>query len=322
LLPFSFDVGLNQLMSALVSGARLVILDSWLPTDILNAIATQEITGISGVPSIWLSLLKARKPIDREGPHAALRYLTISGGDMEVEQLQRFAASAPGVAIYKTYGQTESFRSTALLPAELAARPTSVGKPFATAKVYIVRPDGTRAGTGERGEVVHTGLGVMLGYLNGSSVDAKRRCNPFLGPDDASPFAIFTGDQGHLDEQGFLFLAGRQDDMVKVAGNRVHLAELSAEMARVPGVFAAEAVSVPVDGADPLLAVFVLPEHADAGLTTQVLGAEAARRLPTYMLPRLIELRASFPLTASGKPDRQALRAEAARLLQPTPESR
>jgi len=315
LLPFSFDVGLNQLMSSLVSGARLVILESWMPTDVLNAVAEQGVTGVSAVPSIWLSLLKAGKAFDKDGPHASLRYVTISGGNMSADRLQLLGQAARGVAIFKTYGQTESFRSTALHADAFAQRPTSVGKPFGSARVYVVRSDGSKASAGERGEVVHTGLGTMMGYLRGAELDEKRRPNPFFGPDDPSAFAIFTGDQGYLDEQGYLYLEGREDDLVKVAGNRVHLAEVAAQMANVPGVLTAEAVSVPLEGADPALAVFVVPEPSGANLTVQGLKAEAVRRLPTYMLPALIEIWPEFPLTASGKPDRQALRAQAARFL-------
>ena len=58
-LPFSFDVGLNQLMASLVAGATLVILDSWMPADILRAVAERGVTGISAVPSIWLDFLQA-----------------------------------------------------------------------------------------------------------------------------------------------------------------------------------------------------------------------------------------------------------------------
>jgi acyl-CoA synthetase (AMP-forming)/AMP-acid ligase II len=316
LLPFSFDVGLNQLMSCLVSGAELTIQDSWMPVDILNAIATHSITGVSGVPSIWLDLLKTGKVIQRAGPHASLRYLTVSGGDMQPDQFRRLIAATGGVEIFKTYGQTESFRSSALRPEELEQRPSSVGRPFGSARVYIVRPDGTRADVGETGEVIHTGLGVMLGYLNPAGNERKRQSNPFFGPDDPSPYAIFTGDQGRLDDQGYLFLAGRQDDMVKVSGNRIHLSELAAEITAIPGVFAAEAVSVPVTGGDPLLAVFVIPSDVAAGLTPQQLGIEAARRVPSYMVPKLFQIRSEYPLTPSGKPDRQSLREEAARLLQ------
>ena len=318
LLPFSFDVGLNQLISAMVSGAGLVIQDSWMPKDILGAIASQGITGVSGVPSIWLSVLKGQKALDHQAAHASLRYLTISGGDMNSEQLRQFSSLAPGVGIFKTYGQTESFRSSALRPHEFALRPTSVGRSFGTARVYIVREDGTLANVGEQGQVVHTGLGVMLGYLKGTRIDEKRRPNPFRGDLDTSPFAIYTGDQGHLDEQGFLFLAGRQDDMVKVAGHRVHLAELAAEVARVPGVLAAEAVCVPVESGDPLLAVFAMTDSSVATWTPERLRVEVTKRLPTYMLPRLIQLIPNFPLTASGKPDRQALRDEAVRVLIPS----
>ncbi|MEZ5458849.1 MAG: hypothetical protein R3E65_05940 [Steroidobacteraceae bacterium] len=103
--------------------------------------------------------------------------------------------------------------------------------------------------------------------------------------------------------------------MVKVAGNRIHLGELAAQIAGIAGVLAAEAVSVPVEGGDPLLAVFVIPSPDTEPLSQQHLAAEAARRVPTYMLPRLIKVLPEYPLTSSGKPDRQSLREQARQIL-------
>ena len=82
ILPFSFDVGLNQVLSAMVVGCSLVLLNSWLPADILDAVAERQVTGISAVPSIWSDFLKANLRFDTRGPHASPRYITISGGDL------------------------------------------------------------------------------------------------------------------------------------------------------------------------------------------------------------------------------------------------
>lgn len=317
LLPFSFDVGLNQLISLLWTGCELSLLDSWFSKDVMMAVETRKATGISAVPSIWQDFLTKGHAFDTEGVHASLRYLTVSGGDLSRRDLERLPGLAKGVGIFKTYGQTEAFRGASLRPAEFAARPQSVGRAFHGARVYIVRDDGTRAEANETGEVVLTGLGVMLGYLDARDPENKLRPNPFRGDEDESVMSIFTGDQGHLDEEGFLHLEGRRDDMVKVQGNRVYPNEVREQVLAVEGI--AQAEVIPVKAADDTrLVAFIVAGQSelpsDSEITMQ-LGA----LVPSYMIPTRFVAKPRLPLTASGKPDRPLLKAEATALLESEP---
>jgi acyl-CoA synthetase (AMP-forming)/AMP-acid ligase II len=312
-LPFSFDVGFNQLVSSLVAGATLVILDSWMPADLLRAVAERHVTGISAVPSIWLDFLRSKLSFDRGGAHRSLRYVTVSGGDLQPSQLEALPALGEGLQIFKTYGQTEVFRPTCLLPHEFASRRRSVGRTFGRSKVYVVRADGTRAAPGERGEVVATGLGVMQGYLDGADEQEKLRDNPFRGPEDPAPKAIFTGDIGHLDEDGYLFLFGRRDAMLKILGNRVYPGEVAAELLALPGVVQAEVVGANAGDAGIRLVAFVVLA-ADAP-TIDELRRRMASRVPAYMVPAAVVSKDDMPRTASGKTDLRALAAEAAALV-------
>ena len=106
MLPFSFDVGLNQLLSALTVGCSLVLLDSWLPVDILGAVATHRVTGISAVPTTWQDMINADLKFDTDDLHATLRYITVSGGSLPVRFLDRIPQIARGVGVFKTYGQS------------------------------------------------------------------------------------------------------------------------------------------------------------------------------------------------------------------------
>lgn len=287
-LPFSFDVGLNQLLSGLAAGATLVLLRSWLPADLLAAAADAGVTGISATPSIWQGLLASGLAFDRSGPHRALRYVTVSGGDLAPAHLRRLPDAVGGAGIYKTYGQTETFRTTALRPSEFAARPTSVGRPVA----------GVRARIDEAtGEVVHAGMGVMLGYRDPGHRDEA-------GP---PPAEIRTGDLGRFDAEGYLFLEGRRDDLVKVMGNRVHPAELARWLAGRRGVAAAEAVAVPDEDAGHRLAGFVVAAPGER-LDPEELRRRAARELPAWLAPKTVVRRSALPLLPNGKPDRRALR--------------
>ncbi len=312
ILPFSFDVGLNQVLSTVAAGSTLVIGDSWLPADILSLVARFGVTGISAVPSIWSAFLDAGMRFDKEGPHASLRYITVSGGDLSPAKLDRLPSMAPGVAIFKTYGQTETFRSTSLHPSDFETRRRSVGRAFPGARVYVVRGDGTPAAPDEVGEVVHTGLGVMMGYLGEGSTD-KLRPNPFRGDGDSSPHAIFTGDLGYLDRDGYLYLVGRRDDMLKVSGIRVYPREIANALSAMDGVLEAEVVGVK-DAAEETRLIAFVTLRDNVPLIATVLRRELAKSLPPYMVPHEIEIVHVLPRTASGKPDRVRLLRDAARL--------
>ena len=317
ILPFSFDVGLNQVWSALSVGCSLVLLHSWLPADILAAVCERQVTGISAVPSIWSDFLKANLQFDTCGEHASLRYITISGGDLSREKLDRLPAMVHGVGIIKTYGQTETFRSAALLPPEFARKRQSVGRAFVNVRVYVVREDGTLAEPHEIGEIVHTGMGVMQGYLDGDDPQNKVRPNPFFGPDDKAARAVFTGDQGYLDEDGYLYLVGRRDEMLKVAGHRLYPRTVSDELAALAGVAEAEVVGVTLKDDETRLVAFVVREPSSA-LQPLMIRRALALCVPSFMLPEHVVILCALPRTANGKPDRQALAAQATALLTQT----
>jgi long-chain acyl-CoA synthetase len=316
IMPFSFDLGLTQVLSAMFAGCSLVLLHSWLPADILDAVSEQQVTGISAVPSIWSDFLKANLRFDTCGEHASLRYITISGGDLNREMLDRLPAMANGVGIIKTYGQTETFRSTALLPSEFARKLQSVGRAFVNVRVYVVREDGTLVAPHEVGEIVHTGIGVMLGYLDGDDPQNKLRPNPFFGSDDDASCAVFTGDQGYLDEDGYLYVVGRRDEMLKVAGNRLYPRAISDQLAALDGVAEAEVVGVTLDADDTHLVAFVV-QNPSSSWQPMMIRRALALRVPSFMLPERVVMLPAMPRTATGKPDRQALAAQAAALLTP-----
>ncbi len=306
ILPFSFDVGLNQLMTALAVGGELVILESWLPADILRAAEARQVTGISAVPSIWQDMIDAGARFHTDTRHSALRYITISGGSLPRAALQGLPEVVGTAGIFKTYGQTEAFRATSLRPDEFHRKLDSVGKPFPGVRVYVVRDDGTRCDVAEVGEVVHTGLGVMMGYLGDTDGSTKLRPNPFQGTDDPAPFAVFTGDMGYLDSEGFLFLKGRRDTMVKVMGNRVYPQEVTNQIVTIPGVRDAVVVGVTqADGQTRLVAFLTAAPGVDvpASAVRRMLSA----KLPAFMIPKEIVFVGHLPRTPSGKVDERRL---------------
>lgn len=296
-LPLSFDVGLNQVLSAFLAGSTLVICDSWLPADLLRAVEAHLITGVSAVPAIWQGFLDGNIAVDAAGRHASLRYVTVSGGDLPPVQLQRLKDSLGTVGIFKTYGQSETFRTCSLRPEEFQQRPRSVGRAFPGVEFAVLRPDGESCQPGEEGEIVHSGLGTMVGYLGATPAT-----------EDIPSRQVRTGDYGYVDAEGYLFLQGRKDDMLKVHGNRVFPGEVASLIAEFQDVAEAFVVGGRNERGGHLLLAFIALRPGVSS-TTAEMQRECVKRLAGYMVPTHLYLLDQLPRTHHGKPDRHAMLA-------------
>ncbi len=175
-LPFSFDYGLNQLLTSVEQGARIVLLTFQFGADIVKAIVAHGITGLAGVPTIWAILTRAT-PMLAKTPLPTLRYITNSGGAVPSETVSRLRTLLPDTRIFLMYGLTEAFRSTYLPPEEIDRRPTSIGKAIPECEMLVVTAEGKRARPGEPGILVHRGPTVSLGYWN-RPMRPPRCCGP------------------------------------------------------------------------------------------------------------------------------------------------
>jgi acyl-coenzyme A synthetase/AMP-(fatty) acid ligase len=284
-----------------VSGARLILLNSWLPKDICNVLADYAVTGISGVPAIWSEFLDGTNA-EFAHPLNSVRYITISGGDLSPEQLLKLKKIIPAPGIFKTYGQTETFRSSMLKPEEYERKMTSVGRPLAGTTVYILNRAGKLAAPHERGEIIHCGDGTMMGYMGDApGTENKLRPDPLAGGHAlVARKAVFTGDTGMLDEEGYLYIIGRKDKMIKTSGYRVYPKEITDQCLGFTAVQEAVVFGV----ADEKIGKHihcVIQLKPGAAATEQEIRRYLAARLPSYMVPAKIYFTDSFPRTESGK---------------------
>lgn len=303
-LPLSFDYGLSQLTTAFLSGACAVLINHLLPRDVLVAVAAERITGLAGVPPLWIQLAALDWPAD-----STLRYLTNSGGAMPRATLDQLRAKLPAAQPYLMYGLTEAFRSTFLPPAELDRRPDSMGKAIPNAEVLVLRPDGSECAPGEPGELVHRGPLVSLGYWNDAARTGER-FKPYRSPLTGlmlPEMAVWSGDTVRRDEEGFLYFISRADEMIKTSGYRVSPGEVEAVLYAQGEVAEAAALGVP----HPVLgqAIVVVVAVRDGRVLDEArLLAALKPHLPNYMLPHKIILAdASLPRNANGKIDRKLL---------------
>ncbi len=317
-LPLSFDAGFSQLTTAFNVGASVVLLNYLMPRDVINAIAKHGVTGLTGVPQLYIQLTQAPWP---DGAGQSLRYLANTGGALPRATLEKLKASLPGAEIFLMYGLTEAFRSTYLPPAELERRPGSIGKAIPNAEILVVDRAGKPCGPGEHGELVHRGALVALGYWNDAEGTAQRfRPAPAQRPELSLPeIAVWSGDVVRSDEDGYLYFVGRGDDMIKTSGNRVSPTEVE-EVVYASGLVA-EAASIGAPHPTLGQGIVIVASPRDGGsLDRAALLAECRRRLPQFMVPHAVVERPSLPVNANGKIDRSRLRQELEHIFQTEPQ--
>lgn len=306
-LPFAFDYGQNQLLSAWYAGASVVPLDYLTPRDVVKAVERHGVTTLAAVPPLWVQLVEQDWPEDAA---RSLRRLTNSGGALTVELVRALRRTFPEAALYPMYGLTEAFRSTYLEPALVDRHPTSIGRAIPFAEIMVVADHGGEAAPDEEGELVHAGPLVAQGYWQDAARTAERfRAAPAFSK--LGGMAVWSGDRVRRDGEGLLHFVGRRDAMIKTSGNRVSPQEV--EDAAVATGLVAEAVALGVP--DPALGAAI---HLVARALGDRVVAEAGlipaltRALPNFMVPRAVHWRDAMPVSPNGKLDRVALAAELA----------
>ena len=308
-LPLSFDAGFSQLTTAFHIGARVVLLNYLLPRDVQNAVVRERVTGLTGVPPLWIQLAQLKWPpeVTRH-----LRYIANTGGRMPRDTLATLRRHFPRTRPFLMYGLTEAFRSTYLPPEEVDRRPDSIGKAIPNAEILVLREDGTPCAPNEPGELVHRGALVGMGYWNDSQKTAERY-KPLPGRESGlvlPELAVFSGDTVRMDEEGFLYFVGRRDEMMKTSGYRVSPTEVEEALYATQRIAECAAFGVVHPVLGQAIVVVAAPrdgEPADA----DALLAQCRERLPAYMVPARIDFRpAPLPRNPNGKIDRKALARE------------
>ncbi len=302
ILPFSFDYGLNQLLTAVQQRAMTVLFTFQLGDEIVRAIRDHAITGLAGVPTIWAILTKT-SPLLRKTKLPTLRYITNSGGAVPSETVRRLREMLRDTRIFLMYGLTEAFRSTFLPPEEIDKRPTSIGKAIPECEVFAVKPDGQRARPGEPGILVHRGPTVSLGYWNRpEDTAAVLRPNPFRPAELGGEIVCYSGDLVVEDEDGFFSFVGRADAMIKSSGYRISPTEVE-EVLMATGAFRQVAViGLPDPLAGQKVHAVAVPLNGATPAVHDILKTVSGQ-LPAFMVPRMIELVDALPTTPNGKLD-------------------
>lgn len=307
----AFDIALEEVFTALGSGATLVLRDEhWRYEDVedfLRLADKRELTVLNLPTGVWNQLGRAL----RQAPHvrlpSAVRLMVIGGEAAGPDAAEAWHAAAvhPEFRIVNTYGPTEA--AIAVSFAELTAGgPITIGRPIRGVGLTAVDADLRAVPDGEIGELLVTGIAPARGYLDRPDETAAR----FGTAGDGAGGRWFrTGDLGRVRADGLIEFRGRADEQVKVRGGfRVEPGEVVTTLLTHPGLV--EAAVLPVElGAGRSLAAFVVAVDAAAPPRPADLRDHLAARLPDYMVPASFTPVAAIPLTDRGKVDAGALRA-------------
>jgi len=309
LLPYNFDYGFNQVLTATHHAARLVVHRYMLPKDLLDILQAEQVTGFAAVPTLWPKLLDPRFTDPRARPPLPkLRYVTTAGGVHSQSVLTRLTEFFPGVSIYVMYGLTESFRSTYLHPSEVLRRPGSIGKAVPEVEILVVDKDGNPCPPGEPGELIHRGAFINYGYLNNDDLTQAKYIEIQTGGRGCRPeIAVRSGDLVSRDDEGFLYFHGRIDQQIKCMGYRVSPGEVEEVAASLAGIAHVAVFGVPDEMVGEAI-VLVYTTYPGAKVDAGALRRHLQEQLPSYAVPRHMTVLDTMPQTVTGKVDYPLLR--------------
>jgi len=287
------------LFPVLAVGGSIVCTPGIRGTSFVDWLATFEPTFYSGAPAIHRALLDE---LEQRGnvPQLALRFVLSASAALPVALAARLEQRL-GVPVLQGYGMTETgvIAQNPLPPGR--SRAGSVGLPVGN-EIAILGESGRRLGPGEVGEIIVRGPEVFAGYEGDSALDAQSWFEGWFR----------TGDLGHVDEDGFLFIDGRAKELINRGGFKVSPSAVDVALLRHPEVLDAITFAVPhaTLGEDVVSAVVV---REPATVSARALREFAFTHLASFMVPSQIVLAAELPRSAVGK----AQRAEIAALVRP-----
>ncbi|MCK9893570.1 long-chain fatty acid--CoA ligase [Frankia sp. AgB32] len=291
-----------HLLAGFASGSTLVLLARFEPENALACLEREDVTFFAGVPTMYWSLFtcSSAEHFDLARIAGNLRICVSGGSALPVELLRDFEERF-GVPIVEGYGLSETSPMATFNRLDRPRRPGSVGLPAWGVEVRIVGDDGREAAAGEPGEVCVRGHNVMVGYLGQPAATAAAI--------DAQGW-FRTGDIGRLDEDGFLYLIDRLKDLVIRGGYNVYPREVEEILLTHPDVSLVAVVGVADERHGQEVKAFVIPREG-AAPTEEEIVAWCRENMAGYKYPRIVEFRASFPMTPAGKIlKRELVRAE------------
>jgi len=256
------------------------------PEAVLADIERQRATTLVAVPVMLQRILDLPEQTRAAHDTSSLRMIVCSGSALSSD-LATVVMDAFGDVLYNFYGSTETGWAALADPADLRAAPGTVGRPPEGTAVSLLDDDGRPVGPGESGRIFVGSEMVFEGYTGG-------------GGKDVVDGLTSTGDVGHFDDEGRLFVEGRDDDMIVSGGENVFPAEVQELLQGHDAVADVAVVGVDDDEMGQRLAAFIVSASAD-GVSADDIKSFVRSHLARYKVPRDIEFVDEIPRTPTGK---------------------
>ncbi|MFC7404519.1 acyl-CoA synthetase [Georgenia alba] len=287
--PMFHVAALGQgVLPTILKGGTLVLEAKFDPGRVLELVERHRISYLSGVPTTYQML--AEHPAWDSTDISSLQRLTCGGSTVPLRVLEAYEAR--GLSFSQGYGMTEtSPGATGLMATHTRSKMGSVGLPQFFTDVRVSRPDGTPAGPGEVGEIQISGPNVIREYWHKPEASAEARTQDGW---------FRSGDLGHLDEEGFLYVSDRLKDMIISGGENIYPAEVEQVIAELEAVGSVAVIGQPDEkwGEVPVAVVTVREGYS---LSAEDVIGQVDGRLARYKIPKRVIFVDDMPRTASGK---------------------
>ena len=277
------------LVAPLAAGARVVCTEGFDPQGFFGWLESFHPTWYSAVPTMHQTILAEAKSRDHRSADTALRFIRSSSAAL-APSVMKGLETMFNCPVIEAYGMTEATHQMTSNPLPPHKRKAgSVGLP-AGPEVAIMDAAGGELQQGATGEIVIRGGNVMAGYENNPEVNQNSFYNSWFR----------TGDQGHIDPDGYLFITGRLKEIINRGGENIQPREIDETLLDLDGVRQAVAFAVPHPtlGEDLAAAVVVAPE---SGLTESAIRAFAFEHLADHKVPSQVLIVDAIPKGATGK---------------------
>lgn len=284
--PIFHTWGLAAFQLAAVLGSTLVLRRKFDAQQTLITIQRHQCSSMFAVPVMLQRILDLPEHQRRPYDHSSLQAVACSGSALTAPLAKRFQQEF-GPVLYNFYGSTEVSWASIATPDDLREAPGTAGRPPLGTEVRVLDEHGAPLPTGQRGRIFVGNAMLFDGYTNGSG---RERRNGLMS----------TGDLGHFDEAGRLFVDGREDDMVISGGENLYPQEVEDVIAALPEVTEVAVTGVPDDEFGNRLAAYVVLRDG------QQLDADSIRdhvrgKLASFSVPRDVVFLDALPRNATGK---------------------
>lgn len=309
-VPLYHIAGITTMMTSIYNGRRLVLMRQFDSKEWLHLVQQERITNAFLVPTMLKRLLD--EPDLDEYDLSSLETLSYGAAPMPVPVIRRAIEKLPkSIGFINAFGQTETTSTVTMLlpedhrldgpPEEVEKklkRLSSIGRPLPDVEIRIVNDEGREVARGEIGEIILRTSRLMKGYIGQDTTTQEILVDGW----------IHTRDLGWIDDDGYLYLAGRRDDLIIRGGENIDPSEIEAVLHSHPAIEEAAVIGYPSEEWGEIVMAVVVPKKG-ATITAEDLTEFCRQRLASFKKPERVEFAESLPRNALGKVIRKDLKA-------------